>query len=149
MDDGGHPVEVLAAGRAVHVLKEEVESLEALGESDFDLTPVGGRHQPGNAVDGDDPLVGLIVAVDREGDALIGEGAGDAFLDAGKLLGGELRQGVIKLTAMLARSSVLQEHLVVDGRIEIVVFEVHVRYSTIARKTGTYQLVIPPSLRVR
>ena len=71
--DAWHPEAVVAAGRAVHVLQEEVEGLEALGQPRFDLPPVGGGHHPGNAVDGNDPLVGLFVPVDREGYSLIRE----------------------------------------------------------------------------
>ena len=126
VDDGGHAVQVFAAGRAVDVFKEEVEGLEALGESRFDLPPIGGGHDARDAVYGDDPLVGLVVTVDGEGDALVGERARDPFLDAVEFLGGELRQGLVELLAVLTGSAVRQEHLVVDGRVEVVVFEVHV-----------------------
>ena len=42
VDDAWHPEAVIAAGRAVDVLKKEVERSEALGESRLDLAPIRG-----------------------------------------------------------------------------------------------------------
>ncbi len=117
LDDGGIPVDIL---------QETVQSLETLGEAGLELAPFLAGHHPGKAVDGNDALVGLFVAVDREGYALVRKGAGHAILDVGQVFGGEPEEFFVDSLAVLAGCSVRQEHLVIDGRIEIVIVEKHV-----------------------
>ena len=60
------------------------------------LSPLRGREGPGQTVDRDDPLGGLGVPVDSEGDVLVRKEARDRFLNAAGFLAGEPTQGFIK-----------------------------------------------------
>ena len=113
------------AGFPVHVLEEAIQGAEALGEAGLEVPPLLRGEDAGNAVDGNDALVGFLVPVDGEGDPLVGEGAGDALLDPADLVGGKLAQGVVQGPAVAARRAVRQEHLIVDRGVEIVGVEVH------------------------
>ncbi len=53
------------------------------------MPPLGTREDPGYAVDGNDALVGLVVAIDCEGDAFGGEGVRYALLDRAEFFGGK------------------------------------------------------------
>ncbi len=55
--------------RAVDVLDEGVERLDALGEALLQQPPFAGRHDARDDVEGDQPLLRLGLAIDREGDA--------------------------------------------------------------------------------
>ena len=59
------------------------------------MLPLGSREEPGHAVDGNDALVGLVVAIDGEGDAFGGEGVRYSLLDRADFLVGEPAQGVV------------------------------------------------------
>ena len=113
------------AGLAVDILQEAIQGLKALGEAGLELAPVATGHCPGQAVDGDDVLVGLAVAVNREGDALVRKRAHHTIMDVAQVCAGEPEQGLLELAAMLPGSSVRQEHLVIDRRVEIVTVEIH------------------------
>ena len=113
------------AGLAVDVLQKPVQGADALGEAGFEPPPLDAREDAGHAVDGDDALIGLVVAVDRERDAFVREGACDPLLHAAQLVAGEPPQGVVQRPAVRAGRAVGQEHLVVDRSIEIVAVEVH------------------------
>ena len=60
-------------GRTVDVPEEGVERSQALLEALCQAPPLRSGHHPREAVDRDDALVGHLVAVDRERDALVGE----------------------------------------------------------------------------
>ena len=115
------------AGIAIDVFQKPVQSSDALREARFEQPPVGPRDDAGHAVDGDDAFVGLVVAVDGEGDAFVRERARDPFLHTAQLVVGHPPQGVVQGTAVLAGRTVVQEHLIVERSIEIVVVEVHLR----------------------
>ena len=103
-------------GFAVDVFQEEVERLHPLGQPLFQETPLASGDNPGYAVHGYYPFLALLIAVDGEGDVLVGEGTGDPFLDAPDLLGGEREQAFVERLVMLPGRSVLQEHLIIYGR---------------------------------
>jgi len=65
--DGDHAVADDAA-ISVDVAQEQVEGRDALDQTGFQFTPLREREQARHAVDRDDPLLGLLIAVDREGD---------------------------------------------------------------------------------
>ena len=124
-DDSGLPVDVFGAGLAVDVLQEEVKRLDTLRQPLLKLPPVGARHHARQAVNGDDPLIGLVVPVDSEGDALVLEGACSPLLNAADLLYRELGQSLVEPPAVLSGRAVRQKHLVIYGWVKIVVVEVH------------------------
>ena len=111
--------------RAVDVPQEEVDRLQALRQARLQVLPVGARDHARDAVDRDDALVGLVVPVDREGDALGREHPGHALLDEADFLGRELAQRLVDLPAVLSVRAVREQHLVVERGIQIVVVEVH------------------------
>ena len=117
-------------GLPVHVFEEKVQGLDTLGQTCLELPPIGVRHYPGQTVDGNYPLVRLVVPVACKSYALVGERAVDPLPDAAELFRGELVQGLVKRPAMFSRSSVRPEHLVVDRRVEIVVIEIHATIRT-------------------
>ena len=55
----------------VDILQKAVQGRQALRQADFKMFPLGGRQDPGQTVDRDNPLVGFGIPVDSEGDALI------------------------------------------------------------------------------
>ena len=91
VDDPGLPVAVFRGGLPIDILQEQIQGLDTLRQPLLELPPVCVRHHPGQAVYGDDPLVGLVVTIDREGDSFVLERACDPLLDAAELLRGELR----------------------------------------------------------
>lgn len=71
----------------VDVVEEQVESLDPLLEAGLEGLPLICRDDPGNDVEGDQPLGAGLLAIDGEGDADAAEGdvglgplAGDAFV---------------------------------------------------------------------
>ncbi len=75
------------AGLAVDVLQKAIESRESLFQAGREFAPFAGGHHPGNAVDGDDAFGFLIVAVDGEGDPLVGERSGYPLADGAQIGG--------------------------------------------------------------
>jgi len=55
--------------RAIDVLDEQIERLDALGETLFQQPPFGAGHYARNDVERDQPFLRVGFAVDREGDA--------------------------------------------------------------------------------
>jgi hypothetical protein len=49
--------------------EEHVQRLDALDETGFELRPLGPRNHARNDVERDQPLGGILIAIDREGDA--------------------------------------------------------------------------------
>ena len=64
----------------VDVRQKEVQRLDALDKSTFNVRPFPGAQEAGNAVDGESPLDGRLVPIDGEGNALVEKGAGHAVL---------------------------------------------------------------------
>ena len=58
-------------GVAVRVSQEVMQGEDTLYETRFEPFPVGGRHDPGDAVDRNNPLVGLVIAINSEDNPLI------------------------------------------------------------------------------
>ena len=56
---------------AVDIGEKEVQRLDTLNEPTLDMLPLPGEHEAGDAIDGDNPLDGLLVSVHGEGDALV------------------------------------------------------------------------------
>ena len=112
-------------GVAVDVCEKVVEGEDPLHEARLEPLPVGGGHDAGNAVDRDDPLVRLLVAVDREGDALVEKRPADPLLNLAELCARQPAQRLVELEAVLAWRAVRPEHLVVDGRVDLVRAEIH------------------------
>ena len=117
-DPVGHDTRV-----AVHVLQKQVQGFQPLGQSGVQKVPLGFGQQAGDAVHGDDALFGFFIAVHGEGDAFVGEGPGDPFLDAGQLLVRKIDQSIAQPPAVGARRAVRQEHLIKDALVEVVVPE--------------------------
>ena len=113
------------AGLVVDVLQKEVERAQALAQSGVEQPPLDGGHDAGHAVHGDDPLLSFLVPVHREEDPLVQKGVRHPLLDSGEAFGGEAAQRLIQLSGVLTRGTVRQQHLVVDGGVEIVGVEVH------------------------
>ena len=109
----------------INVFQKEIQSFDALSQPCLDMPPLGSLHHPWQTVDRNDLLFGLVVSIDRKSDSLIREREHDPLLDAAEILRGEMRQSLIELLTMLSRRAVRQEHLVVDGRVKIVVMEIH------------------------
>ena len=57
----------------VDVVEEEVERGDPLDQAGLDLLPLARRDDARERVEREDPLRALVVAVDREGDALLEE----------------------------------------------------------------------------
>ena len=55
--------------RAIDILDEHVERVDALGQALLQEPPFGARHDARDDVEGDQPFGGVGLAVDREGDA--------------------------------------------------------------------------------
>ena len=121
---------------AVDVGQEPVHRPHALGEPGLELPPLAGRDDARHAVDRDDAFLGLVAAVDGEGDSLAHERMGHAGLNAGELRGRESAQRVMEGPAVLAGRPVRQEHLVVHGGVELVAAKVHVPWTELYRIGG-------------
>ena len=65
----GHDAGAQDLARAIDVLDEGIERLDALGEAFFQQPPFGARHDARDDVEGDQPLLRVGLAIDREGDA--------------------------------------------------------------------------------
>ena len=114
-----------AAG-TVDVAQKTVERGQALDQARLQPPPFVPGEQARQAVHRDDPLLGLVVvAIEREGDALVGEGTRHPFLDGGQPFGVEGQQGVVERAGLGAGRAVGLEHLVIDGIVEIVCVELH------------------------
>ena len=113
------------AAVAVHVVQETVQGEYALPEARLQQAPLRRRQDAGHAVDRDDALVGLAVAVHREGDALGQERARHLRLDLLQLRGRYLPQDVVQEPAVRPWRRVRLEELVVDGGVELVRAEIH------------------------
>ena len=114
------------ASLAVHVGQEQVERLHTLHQPALQEIPLRRANDSRDEVDGDDALLRLFVAVDREGDALSREGVRDALLNAAELLLRQLRQRLVQQPGALTRLAVRQEHFVEYAGVHLVVGEVHV-----------------------
>ena len=101
--------------RAIDVGEEKVERLHALDQPRFEPRPLGARNDAGDDVERDQPLGGVLVAVDGEGDA---DAAKQKFrlLAAGRQqLRRRLLQPAGDAAVDLAVRSVAQRHLVETG----------------------------------
>ena len=57
----------------IDVAQEQVQGMDALGQAALDAVPFLGRDDARQQVGGNDPLGGLVVVIDGEGDALVQE----------------------------------------------------------------------------
>ena len=113
------------AGLVVDVVQEAVQRPQPLGQPGFQDPPLGPGDDAGDAVNGDDALLGLVVPVDHEGNAFLEEGTGHLLLDAGQVRGGHPEQGVVEALGVFPGAPAGLEHLVVDVRVAWVGVEVH------------------------
>jgi hypothetical protein len=67
----------------------------------------------GKQVGGDDPLGGLVVAIDGEGDALVQKGLFASLLAPAQLVRAQLRNASVQVRVMAADGSIRGEHLVI------------------------------------
>ncbi len=107
-----------------------IQRLQTLGQAGLQVPPLIGREHARHAVHGDDPLLGLGVPVDGEGDPLGGKRARYPFLYALELLDGKVAQFVMERSEVLARRAAGQKHLVVAGSVDIVRVEIQRRAPT-------------------
>ena len=77
------------AGPAVDVFQEEVQRLYALGQPRLEMQPIGTRNYPRQTVNGNRPLLGLLVPVHRKCNAFVRKRARNPVLDVDQLLLGE------------------------------------------------------------
>ncbi len=106
----------------VDVLQEQVEGEQALRQAALDDAPLGAGDDARQDVVGEDPLGAFVVAVDREGDALVQEGTVGGLLAVPPLGGGQLEEAIEKQAVGVPRHVAGREHLVERG-VELVVRE--------------------------
>ena len=106
--------------RPVDIGEEEVERLQPLPQSALDQVPGGGVEKPRQEVDGDDPLLRAVLAVDRERDPLVQEGTLGILLHGGDFGGAHRVERLAELPAMGARHTGGLEHFVVERRAGLV-----------------------------
>ena len=99
----------------VDVLEEQVERGDALGQPLFDRAPFGRGEDARHQVVGEDPLGALLLAVDREGDALVQERQLGRLLEIAQLVGGQLKHALVERAVGRPRRARGIEHLVVGG----------------------------------
>ena len=111
----GHDAGAQDLARAVDVLDESVERLDALRQALFQQPPFGRRHDARDDVEGDQPLLRVGLAIDREGDADAAEDqlglAPPVVEHVGRHLGEPARQ----LAIGRAHAAVVSLHLVEGG----------------------------------
>jgi len=110
------------ASFVVDVLEKEVDGDQALRQAALQRVPLARRHNPRQQVKREDPLGALLVAVDREGDALGQKGAIGLDLPAAEIVERHRGQLVDQRLILWARVRRRIEHLVVRT-IELVPFE--------------------------
>ena len=76
----------------VDVVEEEIQRRDTLHQARFDLLPLARRDDPRKRVEREDPLRPLVVAVDREGYALLEEQQLEAAKFLAELLVAETRE---------------------------------------------------------
>ncbi len=86
----------------------------------FDALPFFGRHDARQKIGRDDPLGRLLVAVDRERDALLQEGLLAGLLAADQFFMRQSRESAVQGRAMPADVAMRGEHLVI-GRAQLIV----------------------------
>ena len=119
----GHDSVAQRPAFVVDVPEEEVERGQALLETPVDVIPLGRREQPRDAVDGDD-LFGCLARADHgEGDPFVDEAACYALLKLRQLLRRCRRERRAQPPRCPAEASVRAEHLVVEGRVQLVARE--------------------------
>ena len=107
----------------VDVVEEQVQCPEPLFQPAGHGVPFVAAHDARKTVDREDPLDGLLVAVDGKGDSLVEERAGDAFLDLPEVLGRRVPHGLEEVGAVTPGGPVVLEHLVVERRVVVVLTE--------------------------
>ena len=103
------------AAVAVDVVQEEIERSDALLQSRFEACPFGRGDEPRQQIGRNDSLGRLIVAVDRERDALVQERLLARLLAQAQLLGRQLREAAVELRVMRPHASIGGEHFVVGA----------------------------------
>ena len=106
----------------VDVLQEQVEGEQPLRQPALDDAPLGAGDDPRQDVVGEDPLGAFVVAVDREGHALVQEGAVGGLLAVPPLGRRQFEQAVEQEAIGVPRRVAGGEHLV-ERRVELVVGE--------------------------
>ena len=109
--------------RPVDVGEEEVQRLQPLAQPALHHFPVGCVEQPRQEVDRNDPLLRPLLPVHREGDPLVQEGALGERLHGGNLVRLHPVERATEFPAVGARHAGGLEHLVVVGRVHLVVGE--------------------------
>ncbi len=106
----------------VDVFQKHVQGGDALRQSLLDLAPFIGRDDPWKKVIGKDALGSLLVAVNRESDALMQEGQVGGHLALAQLFRRKFEQRLKKILVMRPRHTWRLEHLIVGG-IELIIPE--------------------------
>ena len=99
----------------VDVAQEQVQRLDALGQARFQPRPFRPRDNARDQVGGNDPLGGLVVVIDGEGDALMQEALLAGLLAAVQFLQRQGGQPRVHRRIGRARRTVGCEHLVIGA----------------------------------
>jgi hypothetical protein len=110
------------ASLVVDVLQEQVQGVNALGQTAFQPLPFTGRDDAREQVVGENPLGPLVIAVDGEGDALVEECAIGGLLPEVQLRHGNVNEAFVQEAVVVAGNAARVEHLV-EGAIELVAIE--------------------------
>ena len=89
--------------RAINVVKKGVDRLDALHQPLGKPRPFIGEEDARDDVEGDDPLAGVIVAIDGEGDAELAKGRLGRFLSAAEFIGRRIGEPAGKVGQFGAR----------------------------------------------
>ena len=97
----------------VDVLQEKIERRDALLQACFEPVPFRGRDDARQKIGRDDSFGRLIVAVDREGDALMQERLLARLLPQAEFFGRQFGEAAMQLCVVRPHASVGGEHLVI------------------------------------
>ena len=137
------------AAVAIDVAQEQVERREALLQAGFDPRPFLGGDDARQEVGRDDPLGGLIVAIDGEGDALLQEGLLAGLLAAAQLVGAAASASrPSQRRVVRPHRAVGGEHLVI-GTVEHVILVRRIAARPCAPRFGLFYARCHPMLHMR
>ena len=110
-----HQAVLQHAAVAVDVVQEKIEREDALLQAGFEARPFRRGDDARQQIGRNDPLGRLIVAIDREGDALMQERLLAGLLPQSEFFGRQFGEAAMQLRVMRPHASVGGEHFVVGA----------------------------------